>query len=155
MRAPVNRLSWFTRAEHREHSDVARGAIVAGVGGYAIQNSIAGNADDARIASYRNAPERAGHCLTRMLPWPHHLVNRRRRNDGFPVRSLGLLSRPDLTQSELRRAAEGMGGAEPPAATRSAFLRASMARMASTGPSPKRAPWHPSRQSDDQAPSPH
>ena len=31
----------------------------------------------------------------------------------------------------------GLGGAEPPAATHSALLRASMARMASTGPSPK------------------
>jgi hypothetical protein len=41
------------------------------------------------------------------------------------------------------RAAKGVEGAEPPAATRSA---ASMARMASTGPSPSRAPGHPHRQ---------
>ena len=95
------------------------------------------NLDESRIASSRNAPEQAGHCLTRMLPWPHHLVNRPKRKDGFPVRSLGLLSRPDLTPAEPRRAAEGMGGAEPPAATRNALSRASMVRMASTGPSPK------------------
>jgi putative transposase len=36
-----------------------------------------------------------------------------------------------------RRATEGMGGAEPPGATRSARFGASMARMASTGPSPR------------------
>jgi transposase InsO family protein len=41
-------------------------------------------------------------------------------------------SRPG--QSQPRRAAEGTGGAEPPGATRS---RASMVRMASTGPSPQ------------------
>ena len=29
-----------------------------------------------RIASSRNAPERTGHCLTRMLPSPSHIVNR-------------------------------------------------------------------------------
>jgi hypothetical protein len=56
---------------------------------------------------------------------------------GFPVRSASLLSRPDLAPPEPRRATEGMGGAEPPGATRSALFRASMARMASTGPSPK------------------
>jgi len=55
----------------------------------------------------------------------------------FPVRSENLLSRPDLAAPQPRRAAEGMGGAEPPGATRSALLRASMARMASTGPSPQ------------------
>jgi hypothetical protein len=93
------------------------------------------NQDECRVASSRNAPEPAGHCLTRMLPWPHHLVNRRRRKDGFPVRSLGLLSRPDLTPSEPRSATQGMGGAEPPGATRRAPWRTSMARMASTGPS--------------------
>jgi hypothetical protein len=26
------------------------------------------NLDERRVASFRNAPERAGHCLTRMLP---------------------------------------------------------------------------------------
>ena len=41
-----------------------------------------------------------------------------------------------------RRATEGMGGAEPPGATRSARFGASMARTASTGPSSQRAPWH-------------
>jgi hypothetical protein len=30
-----------------------------------------------RIASSRNVPERSGHCLTRMLPWPRHFGNRR------------------------------------------------------------------------------
>lgn len=29
-----------------------------------------------RVASSRNAPERVGHCLTRMLPSRHHFVNR-------------------------------------------------------------------------------
>ena len=38
---------------------------------------------------------------------------------------------------EPRRATEEMGGAQPPGTTRSAPWRASMARMASTGPSPK------------------
>jgi hypothetical protein len=33
------------------------------------------NQDESRIASSRNASERAGHCLTRMLPWPDQLVN--------------------------------------------------------------------------------
>ena len=42
---------------------------------------------------------------------------------GFPVRSASLLSRPDLALAEQRRAAEGIGGAEPPAATHSALLR--------------------------------
>ena len=101
-----------------------------------------------RIASSRNAPERAEHCLTRMLPSPRHFVNQRPIRSlrwrpcktRFPVRSAILLSRPDLALPEPRRATEGMGGAEPPGAMRSALFRASMARMArmaSTGPSPK------------------
>jgi hypothetical protein len=36
------------------------------------------NLDERRIASTSNAPERAKHCLTRMLPSPRHFVNRRR-----------------------------------------------------------------------------
>jgi hypothetical protein len=60
----------------------------------------------------------------------------------FPVRPERLLSRPDLTTPGVRRATEEMGGAQPPGATRSAPRRVSMARMASTGPSPKGAPWH-------------
>jgi hypothetical protein len=56
---------------------------------------------------------------------------------GFSVRSASLLSRPDLALPKSRRAARGLGGAEPPAATHSALLRASMARMANSGPSPK------------------
>jgi putative transposase len=43
--------------------------------------------------------------------------------------------RPGEPQSQ--RATEGMGGAEPPGATHRAPWRASMARMASTGPSPE------------------
>ena len=35
------------------------------------------NYDERRIASSRNVPERSGHCLTRMLPWPRHFGNRR------------------------------------------------------------------------------
>ena len=54
----------------------------------------------------------------------------------FLVRSTSLLSRPDLATPKPRRATQGMGGAEPPGATRRAPRRASMARMASTGPSP-------------------
>ena len=48
------------------------------------------------------------------------------RKTRFPVRSASLLSRPDLAPPEPRRATEGMGGAEPPGATRSALFRASM-----------------------------
>ena len=33
------------------------------------------NQDGCRIASSRNAPERAEHCLTRMLPTARHIVN--------------------------------------------------------------------------------
>jgi hypothetical protein len=54
----------------------------------------------------------------------------------FPVRSANLLSRPDLGAPKPRRATQEMGGAEPPGATRSSPSLASMARMASTGPSP-------------------
>ena len=42
----------------------------------------------------------------------------------FPVRSASLLSRPDLAASKPRSATQEMGGAEPPAATRSAPRRA-------------------------------
>ena len=48
--------------------------------------------DERRIASFRNAPERAGHCLIRMLPWPLQNVNR------LPIRiptrfAIGLIQR--------------------------------------------------------------
>ncbi len=42
----------------------------------------------------------------------------------FPVRSVSLLSRPDLAAPKPRSATQQMGGAEPPAATRSAPCRA-------------------------------
>jgi len=42
----------------------------------------------------------------------------------FPVRSVSLLSRPDLAAPKPRSATQEMGGAEPPAATRSAPRRA-------------------------------
>ena len=42
----------------------------------------------------------------------------------FPVRSASLLSRPDLAAPKPRSATQEMGGAEPPAATRSAPYRA-------------------------------
>ena len=42
----------------------------------------------------------------------------------FPVRSASLLSRPDLAAPKPRSATQEMGGAEPPAATRSAPCRA-------------------------------
>jgi hypothetical protein len=60
--------------------------------------------------------------------------------DRFPVRLTVLLSRPDLAQpghGAQRRGWEERSHPEP----RAAHLGASMARMASTGPSPKRAPW--------------
>ena len=100
----------------------------------------------ARIASSRNAPERVEHCLTRMLPAPRRLVNRlrglRRLSRRDPNRlscSIGepaFPSRPGAAPSHGAQR-RGLGGAEPPGATRSALFRASMARMASTGPSPK------------------
>ena len=62
---------------------------------------------------------------------------RQPHKSSFPVRSANLLSRPDLAAPKPRRATKEMGGAEPPGATRSAPCRASMARMASTGPSPQ------------------
>jgi putative transposase len=62
---------------------------------------------------------------------------RQRHKSSFPVRSASLLSRPDLATPKPRRATQEMGGAEPPAATRRAHWRASMARMASTAPSPQ------------------
>jgi hypothetical protein len=46
------------------------------------------------------------------------------RKSCFPVRSANLLSRPDLAAPQPRRATKEMGGAEPPAATRSAPCRA-------------------------------
>jgi hypothetical protein len=47
-----------------------------------------------------------------------------------------LLSRPDLATPKPRRATKEMGGAEPPGAARRAHWPASMARLASTEPSP-------------------
>src|SRR5690349_15216011 len=71
------------------------------------------------------------------------------RKSSFPVRPAGLLSRPDLAALTPRRAAQVMRGAQPPAATHSA---ASMARMASTGPSPQRAPWPTQSQLERRSP---
>jgi putative transposase len=51
--------------------------------------------------------------------------------------SVRALSRPGLRTPGSRRAAERMGGAQTPGATRSAPFGASMARTASTGPSPQ------------------
>ena len=62
---------------------------------------------------------------------------RQPHKSSFPVRSASLLSRPDLAAPKPRSATKEMGGAEPPAATRRAHWRASMARMASTAPSPQ------------------
>ena len=112
------------------------------------------NQDENRIASPRNVPERIGHCLIRMLPSARRIVNRVAPQTRFLVRSVTLLSRPDLASPESRRAAERMRGAEPPGATRSAIFRASMARLASTGPSAKRAPRHTAHQSDHSAAAP-
>jgi hypothetical protein len=134
-----------------------------------------------RIASPRNVPERAGHCLTRMLPSRGHFVNQLSIGGGdwrpgvlftncphinasrwttyavaigdrafgerlllrwyvadykaFPVRSKSLLSRPDLAppgRGAQRRGWEKRSHPEPGAGA----LAASMARMASSGPSP-------------------
>jgi transposase len=102
-----------------------------------------------RVASPENAPERPRRCLIRMLPRHHQNVNRCQiglshlnglgqdkapaflfdRRACFPV--------PTWRRHSHGAQRRGMGGAEPPGATRSALLRASMARMASTGPSPK------------------
>jgi hypothetical protein len=49
---------------------------------------------------------------------------RQPHKSGFPVRSANLLSRPDLAAPKPRRATKERGGAEPPAATRSAPCRA-------------------------------
>ena len=95
-----------------------------------------------RALPQQDAPVAASHCQSG------------RRKSRFPVRSASLLSRPDLAPSKPRRAAKGKRGAEPPGATRSARFRASMARMASTGPSLKRAPWHTPHQSENQAAAP-
>ncbi len=63
-----------------------------------------------------------------------------------PIRASGLVP---------RRKAGHMTAIDPPQQSAKKSLRPGghphMARTASTGPSPKRAPWHPSRQSDDQA----
>jgi hypothetical protein len=63
------------------------------------------------------------------------ITGRQPHKSSFPVRSANLLSRPDLPAPKPRSATQEMGGAEPPAATHSAPWRASMARLASTGPS--------------------
>jgi hypothetical protein len=85
------------------------------------------NQDECRIASSRNAPERIGHCLIRMLPVARQFVNRGpglRRINRLPVlierptrrdpnrlscSTASLLSRPDLATPKPRRAAEGIG----------------------------------------------
>ena len=70
------------------------------------------NQDGCRIASSRNAPERAEHCLTRMLPAPRQFVNRLRRLRRDANRlscSIGepaFPSRPGAAQP--RRVAEGI-----------------------------------------------
>jgi hypothetical protein len=48
------------------------------------------NQGECRIASSRNAPEQAVHCLTRMLPTPRHVVNR----CWIEIRRLGVAGRP-------------------------------------------------------------
>jgi hypothetical protein len=90
-----------------------------------------------RIASSRNAPERTGHCLTRMLPSARHIVNRVAQNPAFLFDRRTCFPVPTWRRPSRGAQRRGLGGAEPPGATRSAPLRASMARMASTGPSPK------------------
>ena len=82
------------------------------------------------------------------------LCGRQPHKSSFSVRSASLLSRPDLAAPKPRSATQEMGGAEPPAATHWAPWRASMARLASTGPSAKRAPRHTAHQSDHSAAAP-
>jgi hypothetical protein len=69
-----------------------------------------------RIASSRNAPERIGHCLIRMLPVARQfrlpvLIERPTRRDPnrLSCSTASLLSRPDLATPKPRRAAEGIG----------------------------------------------
>ena len=112
-----------TRAPEYGNADLKRQAPNGGVSG--------DNQDGCRIASSRNAPERVEHCITRMLPAPRQFVNRLHRfssaalrgvtQTGFPVRSMSLLSRPDLALLKPRSAAEGIGRS---GATRSHAQRA-------------------------------
>ena len=126
VRRPAGRLtaSTFTQIVARIHPD-CRGA-------------------NAGIASSWNAPQRAEHCLTPGC-------SRRGTSLSSGVGYVWWLSRkavaflfdrqacfPVPTWRRLCHGAQrrGLGGAQPPAGTRSAPLRASMARMASAGPSP-------------------
>jgi transposase InsO family protein len=52
------------------------------------------------------------------------IIRRQPHKSSFPVRSANLLSRPDLAALQPRSATKEMGGAQPPAATRSAPSRA-------------------------------
>ena len=89
----------------------------------------------------QNAPRRWSSSSTRdWTPVEAATLNQERdtvvqavitRPTGEPV------SRPDLATPRPWRAAKGKRAAEPPGATHSAPFRASMAMMASTGPSPK------------------
>ena len=101
------------RPSTRRHGNATRNA---GVGQPAIGHRLASS------PSIRSATPSSG---------------RRPYKSRFPVRSTSLLSRPDLATPKPRSTTEEMGGAEPPAATRSAPHCASMARMASTAPSPQ------------------
>jgi hypothetical protein len=83
------------------------------------------NLDEKRIASSRNVPERIGHCLIRMLPSARRIVNRVAPQTRFPVRSVTLLSRPDLAppgRGAQRRGREERSRPEPRAAR--SFARA-------------------------------
>ena len=79
----------------------------------------------------------AGRAPSRSIRSATPSSGRRRPKSSFPVRSASLLSRPDLAAHQAMARNEGDGRS---AATRSHAQRAlgaSMARMASTGPSPK------------------
>ena len=66
---------------------------------------------------HRLAPSPSIRSVTSWFGRPPH-------KSSFPVRSASLLSGPDLAAPKPRRATQGMGGAEPPGATRSALYRA-------------------------------
>jgi hypothetical protein len=65
-----------------------RNSLTVGPDGPALLHDVRrDNQDECRIASFRNAPERAGHCLTRMLPMRGHFVNQ--KSNDFDAQWLG------------------------------------------------------------------
>jgi hypothetical protein len=83
------------------------------------------NYPERRIASSRNAPERTGCCLTRMLPSPRHIVNRDPEDPAFLFDRGACFPAPTWRRSShgaLRRGREERSHPEPRAAR--SFARA-------------------------------